>query len=103
MKTITLQGDEVQMTNLAFVMSGTDNKLPKIVETRVYLVNVGLTSELETNEDYLIDDELFMQEAERQGTVMTLNKFVQEFNGNGDLTTSISSTTDYIRIINVEV
>ena len=69
-------------------------------ELRVYAYDVE-----ETDNDFHlipikdITDEEFMEEAERQGRVYTLNGFEKALNENG----SINSTTDIIRFIYVPV
>lgn len=101
MKNITLQGEFQKFENLNQLTSDFDqDRLPYEVETRVYLVNVGLTEEGVTNEDYLLEDEFFMDEAERQGTVFSLNTFASQFN-NDEI--KINNNTHYIRFIDVKI
>lgn len=99
MKTIILQGEKEKFDNLFQASSKFDeDRLPYEVETRVYLVDVTLTEEGVTDDDYLIEDEYFMNEAERQGTVFTLTGFQSQFN---DDVFKINNNTHYIRFINV--
>jgi len=62
----------------------------------VFVVYVSDTKEGVTDGDYLIDDECFMDEAERQGNVYSLIGFQEAFNND-----EIHSTLCFIRIINV--
>lgn len=68
-------------------------------ETRVYVIKDGETSEefdeIPTNE---ITDEQWMDEAERQGYVYTLEGFSIAFNGE-----EVNTATDVIRFIEVPV
>ncbi len=99
MKTIIIQGENHKFDNMNQAMSNLDSgRLPYEVEIRVYIVNPSLTSN--TDDDYLIDDDLFMDEAERQGTVFTLDEFVRQFN---DDEISISNSTHYIRTFTVPI
>ncbi|HSE99816.1 MAG TPA: hypothetical protein VLA48_02880 [Nitrososphaeraceae archaeon] len=65
-------------------------------EIKVYLINIGLTIDGVTDEDYLLDDELFMNEAERQGSVFSIEGFTREFNSD---VLEISNSQSYIRFI----
>lgn len=85
MKTITLQGTEKQIAGLK------PYKTIKEVEIRVYIIDSS----------YAIPtaDEDFMTLAEEIGRVYTLEGFQKAFNEEE----TISSTIDYIRIINVKI
>jgi len=61
------------------------------MNTRVYVVDT--TQEVD-NENYVSDIALFMYEAEKQGTVFTLDGFNNAFNGG-----EINSNTDLIEIV----
>lgn len=65
-------------------------------EIKVYLINIGLTIDGITDEDYLLDDDLFMDEAERQGSVFSIEGFAREFNND---VLEISNSQCYIRFI----
>jgi hypothetical protein len=75
-------------------------QLKEKTETRVYLINNGMTTdefdEIPFNE---VTDEQWMDEAERQGSVYTLDVFASEFNSNNE----INQDTDSIRFIEVPV
>jgi hypothetical protein len=92
MKTITLQGTEEQIEYLGIVLNNfaVDTKLPKAVETRVYVVD---SDDNRYSDD--MSDDLFMDLAEEQGTVYTLPTFQEAFNY-GD----VNTFTDVIRFIN---
>ena len=92
MKTIILQGDEIQMTNLAFALSSTDNILPKRIEIRVYVCPSWIKKPRN------LTDDAFKKVAEDEGQVYNLEDFEEAFNL-GDVSTEV----DTIRIINVEV
>jgi hypothetical protein len=100
MKTIQFTGTENNIENLHLALGISDNDMPQQSETRVYIVKVGLTKEGITDEDYLIVDDLFMIEAERQGTVYTLDEFTRQFN---DEEITVNNSIQYIRIINVTI
>jgi hypothetical protein len=95
MKVIHLQGTEeqigkVQLNSYAFPTE----ELPKLVEIRVYVVDT-YNYEFDTSPKTW-DDEKFMNEAEIQGKVYTLQGFQEAFN-----LEEINSAIDVIRIINV--
>ena len=98
MKTIQFTGTQDKIDNLHLALGISDNDMPQQSETRVYVVDAGLTEEGITDEDYQLIDEFFMDEAERQGTVFTLDEFAYQFNGNDF---KINNNTNYIRFINV--
>ena len=100
MKTITLQGTESQFKNLDTLQFsyGDSDKLPQEVETRVYVIEIGLTKQGVTDEGYLLVDDLFMKEAERQGTVFSLYEFARQFN---EEEFKVSNSFQYIRFINI--
>ena len=65
-------------------------------ETRVYVINVdSIDEDIKLNQ---ISDEQFMDISERQGIVFTLKGFENAFNN-----INVSTDTDYIRFIEVEV
>jgi len=94
MKTITLQGTEeqiskVQLNSYAFPTED----LPKLVETRVYVVD----SE-EDEYEPTMNDEDFMILAEQGGRVYTLPTFQEAFNYE-----DVNTFTDVIRFISVAI
>lgn len=92
MKTITLQGTEEQINNLFLKSLDFDtDRLPKLVETRVYVVDAE-----EDEYEPTMNDEDFMTLAEQGGRVYTLPTFQEAFNY-GDVNTSI----DVVRFISV--
>lgn len=95
MKTIQFTGTESQLTNLSYAMGLSDNSLPIITETRVYVLNVDILDGVKEAE---FSDEDFINMAELEGTVYSLEGFANAFN-----LEDISSSNDYIRFINVEV
>ena len=94
MKTITLQGEFQKFENLNQATSNFDqDRLPYEVETRVYVVDTLSTRD--TNWD-IISDEEFMNLAEQDGRVYTLQGFQEAFN-----LEEINSAIDVIRFISV--
>jgi hypothetical protein len=93
MKTITLQGEFQKFENLNQATSNFDkNRLPYEVETRVYIVDSNF-SDCFVNE---LPDNEFIELAEEQGRVYTLEGFQEAFN-----LAEINSSIDVIRFINV--
>jgi hypothetical protein len=92
MNTIQFTGAEHKIENLHLALGISDNDMPQQSETRVYVVR-------EKGEQYLHSktDSEFMDLAEEQGTVFTLEGFQQAFNFNGGVDTDI----DIIRFISV--
>lgn len=92
MKTIQLTGTQEQFINLTELQQSTDNSLPALSETRVYVVDLN-------NNDFDGDnttDEEFMKMAENDGRVYTIDGFQQAFNFE-----EINSSIDVIRFISV--
>jgi len=95
MKAITLQGtkEQLQKLNTFLFNNGSNERLPKEVETRVYLLEASGTGlELE------LTDEEFMIEAEKRGTVYSLNGFQVAVNYSEDYIDE-----SYIRFISVPI
>jgi hypothetical protein len=70
--------------------------LPKVIETRVYVVD-GINYEFDTTPEKW-DEEVFMSEAEIQGTVYSLEGFQKAHNNS-----EIDLEDCYIRFINVKL
>lgn len=70
------------------------------VEPRVFLIDCNKNSEAFNGINGEVTDEEFMDEAERQGTVFTLEGFVYNFNRNYSI---INQKTDSIRIIQIPI
>jgi hypothetical protein len=64
-------------------------------ETRVYVVDIDQTEDEFNN---VVTDDVFMDEAEKQGSVYTLNGFQEAFNNN-----EVSTENAFIRFIEVEI
>jgi hypothetical protein len=93
MKTVTLQGEFQKFETLNQATSKFDkNRLPYEVETRVYVVDSNF-SDCFANE---LPDNEFIELAEEQGRVYTLDVFQEAFN-----LAEINSSIDVIRFINV--
>jgi len=76
MKTITIQGTEKQIETFRSAFSFDINEMPKEVETRAYVVNITeLSKDLYCEDARELTDEEFVTEAERQGTVYSLQGF----------------------------
>lgn len=94
MKAIQFTGTENNIENLHLALGISDNDMPQQSETRVYVIDVD---NYEFDDSPKIwDDKKFINEAEIQGTVFTLEGFQKDFNY-GD----INSFTDVIRFINI--
>ncbi len=89
---VELPGVEHKIENLHLALGISDNDMPQQSETRVYVVDT-IASDCFAND--LKDDE-FMDLAEEQGRVYTLQGFQESFN-----LEEINSSIDVIRIINV--
>ena len=106
MKTSTLQGTQKQFEHLykAITLEDKDKDLiPQEVETRVYVVenvdSIGLMSDILGEKLYSeLTDEEFMDLAEEEGRVYSLQGFQEAFNSE-DVNTAI----DVIRFINVTI
>jgi hypothetical protein len=94
MKTIQFTGTKNQLVNLKNAMDFTDNDMPQQVETRVYVVD-GINYEFDTTPEKW-DEEVFMNEAEIQGTVYSLEGFQKAHNNS-----EIDLEDCYIRFINI--
>ena len=94
MKTITLEGEFQKFENLTQATSKFDeDRLPYEVETRAYVVDTNF-SDCFAND--LSDDE-FIELAEEQGRVYTIQGFQEAFN-----LQEINSSIDTIRFINIK-
>lgn len=94
MKTITLQGEFQKFENLTQATSKfNEDRLPYEVETRVYVINTNFSDCFAID---LSDDE-FIELAEEQGRVYTIQGFQEAFNSQ-----EISTIADVIRFINVK-
>lgn len=110
MKTITFQGTEEQISKVLqplsllpvnqidFMQKALRSNLNNLqVETRVYVVNYNETEDEDLNIRALTDED-FMTEAERQGTVFTLETFQNQINHH-----DFYMDESYIRFINVPI
>lgn len=93
MKTITIQGTEEDFKNLTFLQQLTKNSLPKVSETRVYVVD---TFNIKKRSWKDLTDEEFISLVEEEGNIYTLGGFQEAFNAQ-----DISTEIDVIRFINV--
>lgn len=94
MKTITLEGEFQKFENLTQATSKFDeDRLPYEVETRAYVVDTNFATCFAND---LSDDE-FIELAEEQGRVYTIQGFQEAFN-----LQEINSGIDTIRFINVK-
>ena len=76
MKTIQFTGTQDKIENLHLALGISDNDMPQQSETRVYVVDVE-----ETDLDVIqINDDEFMNLAEEQGAVYTIQGFQEDFN-----------------------
>ena len=93
MKTITLQGEFQKFENLNQATRNFDqDRLPYEVETRVYVVD---TNDNNYNGDETSDED-FMDMAEADGRVYSLDSFQNAFNFS-----EVNTDIDVIRFINV--
>lgn len=96
MKTVVLQGTDSQFKNLTELQQSTDNSLPILVETRVYVIEAQQSLTFDEKVYTHLTDEEFMTIAEENGTVYSIQVFQDTFN-EGD----VNSLIDVIRFINV--
>ena len=94
MKTVQFTGTQNQLVNLKNAMEFTDNDMPQQSETRVYVVD-AINYDFDTLPDTW-EEEVFMSEAEIQGTVYTLQGFQHAHNNS-----EIDVADCYIRFINI--
>jgi hypothetical protein len=93
MKTIQFTGTEHKFENLHLALGISDNDMPQQSETRVYVLDTFNVKERNWND---LTDEEFINLAEEDGNVYTLQGFQEAFNSQ-DINTEI----DVIRFINV--
>mgnify|MGYP003426866353 CR=1 FL=1 len=94
MKTIQFTGTEEQIEELDGRLFPKHDKLKS--EIRVYVVNTGIWS---FDEDpFTWEDDRFIDEAEMQGKIYTLENFQKAFNKK-----YIDSETEYVRFISVNI
>ena len=102
MKTIIIQGTEEQVETFRSSLTFNINKMPKQVETRVYVVenidSIGdMTDILTENIHYSeLSDSDFMELAEQDGRVYSLQGFQDAFNEE-----EVNTAIDVVRFINV--
>ena len=95
MKTITLQGEFQKFENLNQATNNFDtDRLPYEVEIRVYVIDQNVSDVYANSKT----DEEFMEIAEEQGRVYTLEGFQEAFN-----LEEINSAIDVIRFITVPI
>ena len=93
MKTIQFTGTENKIDNLHLALGISDNDMPQQSETRVYVIDTFNVRERNWND---LTDEEFINLAEEDGNIYTLQGFQEAFNSQ-DINTEI----DVIRFINV--
>ena len=93
MKTIQFTGAEHKIENLHLALGISDNDMPQQSETRVYVIDTFNVRGINWND---LTDEEFINLAEEDGNVYTLQGFQEAFNSQ-DINTEI----DVIRFINV--
>ena len=93
MKTIQFTGTQYKIDNLHLALGISDNDMPQQSETRVYVIDTFNVKERNWND---LTNEEFMNLAEEDGNVYTLQGFQEAFNSQ-DINTEI----DVIRFINV--
>ena len=93
MKTIQFTGTQYKIDNLHLALGISDNDMPQQSETRVYVIDTFNVRGINWND---LTDEEFMNLAEEDGNVYTLQGFQEAFNSQ-DINTEI----DVIRFINV--
>ena len=93
MKTIQFTGTQDKIENLHLALGISDNDIPQQSETRVYVIDTFNVKERNWND---LTNEEFMNLAEEDGNVYTLQGFQEAFNSQ-DINTEI----DVIRFINV--
>ena len=93
MKTIQFTGTQDKIENLHLALGISDNDMPQQSETRVYVIDTFNVRERNWND---LTDEEFINLAEEDGNIYTLQGFQEAFNSQ-DINTEI----DVIRFINV--
>ena len=93
MKTIQFTGTQDKIENLHLALGISDNDMPQQSETRVYVIDTFNVKERNWND---LTNEEFMNLAEEDGNIYTLQGFQEAFNSQ-DINTEI----DVIRFINV--
>ena len=93
MKRIQFTGTENKIDNLHLALGISDNDMPQQSETRVYVIDTFNVRERNWND---LTDEEFINLAEEDGNIYTLQGFQEAFNSQ-DINTEI----DVIRFINV--
>ena len=93
MKTIQFTGTQDKIENLHLALGISDNDMPQQSETRVYVIDTFNVKERNWNG---LTNEEFINLAEEDGNVYTLQGFQEAFNSQ-DINTEI----DVIRFINV--
>ena len=93
MKTIQFTGTQDKIENLHLALGISDNDIPQQSETRVYVIDTFNVKERNWNG---LTNEEFINLAEEDGNVYTLQGFQEAFNSQ-DINTEI----DVIRFINV--
>ena len=93
MKTIQFTGTQNKIDNLHLALGISDNDMPQQSETRVYVIDTFNVKERNWND---LTNEEFMNLAEEDGNIYTLQGFQEAFNSQ-DINTEI----DVIRFINV--
>ena len=94
MKTIQFTGTQDKIDNLHLALGISDNDMPQQSETRVYVVD-AINYDFDTLPDTW-EEEVFMSEAEIQGTVYTLQGFQHAHNNS-----EIDVADCYIRFISI--
>ena len=93
MKTIQFTGTEHKIENLHLALGISDNDMPQQSETRVYVIDTFNVRERNWND---LTNEEFINLAEEDGNVYTLQGFQEAFNSQ-----DINIEIDVIRFINV--
>ena len=93
MKTIQFTGTQYKIDNLHLALGISDNDMPQQSETRVYVIDTFNVRGINWND---LTDEEFINLAEEDGNIYTLQGFQEAFNSQ-DINTEI----DVIRFINV--
>ena len=93
MKTIQFTGTQNKIDNVHLALGISDNDMPQQSETRVYVIDTFNVRGINWND---LTDEEFINLAEEDGNIYTLQGFQEAFNSQ-DINTEI----DVIRFINV--
>ena len=93
MKSVQFTGTQNKIDNLHLALGISDNDMPQQSETRVYVIDTFNVRERNWND---LTDEEFINLAEEDGNIYTLQGFQEAFNSQ-DINTEI----DVIRFINV--